>query len=66
MRDIDVSVTELERRCLEIIRRVGKTGRAVAITRRGEVVAGVAHSSAPSATRDAAIRRSRSATLPAP
>ena len=36
---MDISVTEFKQRCLEIIRQVEKTGRAVAITRRGKVVA---------------------------
>ena len=34
-----ISVTEFKHRCLEIIRSVEKTGRSVAITRRGRVVA---------------------------
>jgi prevent-host-death family protein len=37
--EMDISVTEFKHRCLEIIRRVEKTGHAVAITRRGRVVA---------------------------
>jgi prevent-host-death family protein len=36
---MDISVTEFKHRCLEIIRRVENTGRPVAITRRGRVVA---------------------------
>jgi prevent-host-death family protein len=36
---MDISVTEFKHRCLEIIRRVEKTGRPIAITRRGRVVA---------------------------
>jgi prevent-host-death family protein len=36
---MDISVTEFKHRCLEIIRRVEQTGRPVAITRRGKVVA---------------------------
>ncbi|MBI2960166.1 MAG: type II toxin-antitoxin system Phd/YefM family antitoxin [Betaproteobacteria bacterium] len=36
---MDISVTEFKHRCLEIIRRVEKTGEAVTITRRGKVVA---------------------------
>jgi len=36
---MDISVTEFKHRCLEIIRRVEKTGRPVAITRRGRIVA---------------------------
>jgi prevent-host-death family protein len=44
--EMDISVTEFKQRCLEIIRRVEKTGQAVAITRRGRVVARVSPSSA--------------------
>lgn len=36
---MDISVTELKHRCLEVVRRVERTGRGVAITRRGKVVA---------------------------
>ena len=36
---MDISVTDFKQRCLEIIRRVERTGRPVAITRRGRVVA---------------------------
>jgi prevent-host-death family protein len=36
---MDISVTEFKQRCLEIIRQVEKSGRPVAITRRGKVVA---------------------------
>ena len=43
---MDISITEFKQRCLEIIRRVEKTGQAVAITRRGRVVARVSPSSA--------------------
>jgi prevent-host-death family protein len=35
---VAISVTEFKRRCLEIIRRVEKSGKPVAITRRGKVV----------------------------
>lgn len=37
--EMDISVTEFKHRCLEIIRRVETSGRPVAITRRGRVVA---------------------------
>ena len=37
--EMDISVTEFKQRCLEIIRRVEKTGKPVAITRRGKIVA---------------------------
>jgi len=46
---MDISVTDFRQRCLEIIRRVEKTGQVVAITRRGKVVARVAPSSVESA-----------------
>lgn len=36
---MDISVTEFKHRCLEIIREVEKTGRSVAIKRRGKIVA---------------------------
>jgi antitoxin (DNA-binding transcriptional repressor) of toxin-antitoxin stability system len=36
---MDISVSEFKQRCLEIIRRVERTGTPVAITRRGKVVA---------------------------
>ena len=36
---MDISVTEFKHRCLEIVRRVEKTGRPVRITRRGKAVA---------------------------
>ena len=41
---MDISVTEFKQRCLEIIRQVERTGRVVAITRRGKVVARLAPS----------------------
>ncbi len=37
-RQMDITVTEFKHHCLEIIRRVEKTGKPVAITRRGKVV----------------------------
>lgn len=36
---MDISVTEFKQRCLELIRRVERTGRPVTITRRGRTVA---------------------------
>lgn len=36
---MDISVTEFKQHCLEIIRRVERSGHTVAITRRGKVVA---------------------------
>ncbi len=36
---MDISVTDFKQRCLEIVRRVERTGRPVTITRRGKVVA---------------------------
>ena len=44
---MDISVTEFKHRCLEIIRRVEKTGQPVAITRRGKVVVRLNPSSSP-------------------
>jgi prevent-host-death family protein len=41
---MDISVTEFKHRCLEVIRRVEKSGQPVAITRRGKVVARLAPS----------------------
>ena len=38
-RHTDISVTEFKHRCLEIIRRVEESGKPVAITRGGKVVA---------------------------
>ncbi len=35
---MDISVTEFKHHCLKIIRHVEKTGKPVAITRRGKVV----------------------------
>lgn len=35
---MDISVTQFRHRCLEIIRRVERTGKPVALTRRGKVV----------------------------
>ena len=37
--DMDISVTRFKHHCLKIIRRVEETGKPVAITRRGKVVA---------------------------
>ncbi len=37
--NMDISVTEFKHRCLEIIRRVERSGRPITITRRGKVVA---------------------------
>lgn len=36
---MDISITEFKQRCLEIIRDVERTGKPVAIRRRGRVVA---------------------------
>ena len=44
--EMDISVTEFKHRCLEIIREVERTGRSVAIMRRGKVVARLQPSSA--------------------
>lgn len=39
-----ISVTKFKNSCLDVIRRVESTGQAVAITRRGKVVARIAPS----------------------
>jgi len=36
---MDISITEFKQRCLEVVREVEQTGKPVAITRRGRVVA---------------------------
>jgi prevent-host-death family protein len=36
---MDISVTQFKQRCLEIIRRVERSGKPVVITRRGKAVA---------------------------
>ena len=36
---MDISITEFKHRCLEIVRRVEKSGEVVSITRHGRVVA---------------------------
>lgn len=41
---MDISVTEFKQRCLAIVREVERTGRVIAITRRGKVVARLAPS----------------------
>jgi prevent-host-death family protein len=51
---MDISVTEFKHRCLEIIRRVEETGKPVAITRRGKVVARLNPSGSPAASSDRA------------
>ena len=50
---MDISVTQFKQRCLEIIRRVEQTGKSVAVTRRGRVVARLS----PSAPVASAARR---------
>lgn len=42
---MDISVSDFKHRCLEIVRRVEKTGQPVTITRRGRVVARLSPSS---------------------
>jgi prevent-host-death family protein len=39
-----ISVTDFKNSCLDVIRRVEKTGRAISITRRGKVVARISPS----------------------
>ena len=46
-----ISVTNFKHACLDIIRRVERTGRPVAITRRGKIVARLAPSSLPAVDR---------------
>lgn len=36
---MDISVTHFKQHCLEVVREVERTGKPVAITRRGRVVA---------------------------
>jgi prevent-host-death family protein len=36
---MDISVTDFKRCCLEVIRRVERSGKPIAITRRGKIVA---------------------------
>ena len=36
---MDISITEFKQRCVELVRKVEQTGKPVAITRRGRVVA---------------------------
>jgi prevent-host-death family protein len=42
--DMAISVTNFKNSCLDVIRRVEKTGRAISITRRGKVVARISPS----------------------
>jgi prevent-host-death family protein len=44
---MDISVTEFKQRCLEIVRQVERTGKPVAITRRGRIVAQLRRPAAP-------------------
>lgn len=50
---MDISVTEFKQHCLEIIRRVEKTGDQVVITRRGKAVARLQASGGPTPKREA-------------
>ena len=50
---MDISVTDFKHHCLEIIREVERTGRSVALTRRGRVVARLAAASAVAGSPDA-------------
>lgn len=36
---MDISITQFKQHCLEVVRKVEQTGKPVAITRRGRVVA---------------------------
>jgi len=49
-RNMVISITDFKRQCLEIIRGVEKTGKGVAITRRGRIVARLQPSAATTAT----------------
>ena len=51
MAQMDISVTVFKQHCLAIIRRLEKTGVAVAITRRGKVVAQLRPPATPMATK---------------
>jgi len=42
--NMDISITEFKHRCLEIVRRVERTGKPVIIRRRGRAVARLAPS----------------------
>ncbi len=44
---MDISITEFKHRCLEIVRRVEKTGRPVTIRRHGKAVAQLEPSPSP-------------------
>jgi prevent-host-death family protein len=44
---MDISCTEFKHRCLEIVRRVEKTGKPVTIRRRGRAVARLGPTSVP-------------------
>ncbi len=44
---MDISITEFKHRCLEIVRRVERTGRPVTIRRRGKAVAQLEPSPSP-------------------
>lgn len=46
---MDISITDFKQHCLEIIRRIEKTGQPVAITRHGKIVARVQRSGPPAA-----------------
>ena len=49
-----ISVTEFKNTCLDVIRRVEKTGQPVSITRRGKVVARISPSLTAAADRNLA------------
>jgi len=52
--EMDISVSAFKQSCLEVIRRVEETGRPVALTRRGRVVAQLLPACATPAPRGAA------------
>ena len=49
-----ISVTELKNTCLDVIRRVEKTGQPVSITRHGKIVARISPSPAGNSDRNLA------------
>lgn len=49
-----ISITQFKNTCLDVIRRIEKTGQSVSITRRGKVVARISPSSAGTTDRNLA------------
>jgi len=63
---MDISVTEFKQRCLEVVRKVETSGKAVAIKRRGRVVARLEPAPAPASARPWERMRGRGKWLAAP